>query len=63
MADHSCSMESGPGHFFEEHYDRQVYGRQGRATVQIYLGGDAEGGATRIWSAHWLDVEPKIGRG
>ena len=61
-------LRYGPGHFFKEHCDGQVSlpdGRQGRVTVQIYLGGDAEGGATRIWSRdmrRWLDVEPKIGR-
>ncbi|KAF8337162.1 hypothetical protein F5887DRAFT_890826 [Amanita rubescens] len=61
-------LRYGRGHFFKEHCDGQVSlpdGRQGRVTVQIYLGGNAEGGATRIWSRdmrRWLDVEPKIGR-
>ncbi|KAF8654251.1 hypothetical protein AX14_008271, partial [Amanita brunnescens Koide BX004] len=61
-------LRYGPGHFFKEHCDGQVAlpdGRQGRVTVQIYLGGDAAGGATRLWSRdmrRWLDVEPKAGR-
>ena len=61
-------LRYGAGQFFKAHCDGQVSlpdGRQGRITVQIYLGGNAEGGATRIWSRdmrRWLDVEPKAGR-